>query len=312
MNTLDPLHVFSSTHHGVLHRRDLTALGVTEGQVRRLLRLGALRRAHPNTFLLAGVPPSFEQRALAAQQAAGEFAVCSHRTAGALLGLRGMSRGVIDVTIGWYRPRLDGVRLHRTDTLRRIDVVEREDGLRLTSPARTLFGLAWLLGADAFEQAWEDARLKGYVTTASARDYWRGLHERGRNGSAGLGDLLRTTPDQRPAESGLEVRLIQAMRRVGLPEPVRQHDVTTADGKRYRLDLAFVDCLIDVEADHSWWHGSARRQRADRQRDEALRAMGWLPMRFGEDAILADADGCAREVARARSSRLAALAARDA
>lgn len=57
---------------------------------------------------------------------------------------------------------------------------------------------------------------------------------------------------------------------------------------RFRLDFAWPDVKIALEAD-GWWHRSPEGATADRQRDSWLRSQGWIVFRVddehGEDSL---------------------------
>ncbi len=57
---------------------------------------------------------------------------------------------------------------------------------------------------------------------------------------------------------------------------------------RYRLDFAWPDVKIALEAD-GWWHRSPEGATGDRQRDSWLRSQGWVVFRVddehGEDSL---------------------------
>lgn len=89
-------HAVSATarrHHGVLTVDELVALGCTPAQVRRALDRGELTRRHAGVLVVAAAPPSWEQRLLVATHAGGPGTLASHRSAAALWGLDGSTRG---------------------------------------------------------------------------------------------------------------------------------------------------------------------------------------------------------------------------
>src|ERR1700728_2157849 len=73
--------------HGLVTSNQLTRLGFTADQVRRLVASRRLVRVRHGVYRLCGVQPTWQSMALAAALAAGEGAVLSHRSAGVLWGL---------------------------------------------------------------------------------------------------------------------------------------------------------------------------------------------------------------------------------
>ena len=67
----------------------------------------------------------------------------------------------------------------------------------------------------------------------------------------------------------------------------------------YTVDIAMPDHRLAIEADGTYWHGTAHQQARDRQKDGYLHSVGWRVLRFTEVAIRANADACAAEIAAA-------------
>ena len=90
-----------------------------------------------------------------------------------------------------------------------------------------------------------------------------------------------------PPLTPIEHRLFRAMRAEGLA-PVAEYGVG-----RFRVDFAFPDVQLAVEADGREWHEPER----DRRRDHELGMQGWAVERFTGSEIVADAARCAVAVA---------------
>jgi hypothetical protein len=223
-----------------------------------------------------------------------------------------MTRKRLDVTVRHgqrsHAPR--DVVLHRTAAIRPCDLVRRDDTIVHASPLRILFDLAGLLPEAAFEQAVHDALHKNLVAADSMIGFWEGLHERGRGGSKRFGEWATRLSNEAfvPSQSGLEVRLQQALVSVGLPTPLSQYEVVLSSGGVIHLDHAYPDVMLGIETDHRWWHDGPRRG-ADRNRDRALEELGWVIIRFDEHD-LDDAMACARQVARIYRARRRQLGVR--
>lgn len=94
--------------------------------------------------------------------------------------------------------------------------------------------------------------------------------------------LDQTLEATRPTESGLELDLLEALRSVGLPEPMRQHQLRLPGGKRIRVDFAWPDIRLCVEPGHSWWHGGNDGLRRDNERKLECLAIGWETIQLDE------------------------------
>jgi very-short-patch-repair endonuclease len=303
---------FLAAHHWVASVEQLRALGVTRGALEHARRTARVVSPAHGVVVLAGAQLSLEGRALLAQVAAGREAFVSGPTAGALHGLRGMPTGVVEISVKQYRhlEPAPGSRLFRTSSYVEVrDVTTRDDGMRVATPLRTLFGLAAQFNQLRFERAAEDAWHKGLVDPAQAWAYLDDIRRSGRTGVRAMDRWLeKTAVRTRPAQSGLELDVIDLVARADLPEPQRQHPVQLSSGETIHLDVAWPAIRLAVEPGHSWWHGGDLGQRRDQARDRACVAVGWLVVRFDED-VRRDPDRAVRElrsIHRARSLELQA------
>jgi hypothetical protein len=102
--------------------------------------------------------------------ACGERSVLSHLTAAAIQGMAS-SAGHLHLTVSRSARGIEGIRIHRPRTLRPDDIIV-VDGLRVTSPARTLIDLADFGQRRLLERAIDQAEYHrlhlplGDVTTA--------------------------------------------------------------------------------------------------------------------------------------------------
>jgi hypothetical protein len=71
----------------------------------------------------------------------------------------------------------------------------------------------------------------------------------------------------------------------GLPEPLRQYEVSAGGWSVGRVDGAYPDIMLALEADGYEWHSAKAEWLRDRRRQNALVALGWAVLRFTwEDA----------------------------
>ncbi len=111
---------------------------------------------------------------------------------------------------------------------------------------------------------------------------------------------------RRPAESGLELDLIEALRAVGLPEPIRQHRLDLPNGTQIRVDLAWPAVRLCVEPGHSWWHGGDAAMRRDNERRLGALAIGWETIQLDE-SLRRDPAAAAAMIRAAYRQRVALL-----
>ncbi len=181
------------------------------------------------------------------------------------------------------------------------------DGLMVVHPVRMLFGLAAAFNQYRFERAAEDAWHLGLVTPELADDYLERHRCRGKDGVSTFEAWLeRARTQRRPSQSELERTLLEALDRIGLPTPERQHPLALSSGDTIHLDIAWPDVRLAVEPGSSWWHGGDAGQRRDQRRDRACNEAGWMVVRF-DDTMRSDAAAAARQVDRIHRRRTADL-----
>ncbi|MGH9263445.1 MAG: endonuclease domain-containing protein [Acidimicrobiales bacterium] len=98
----------------------------------------------------------------------------------------------------------------------------------------------------------------------------------GRNGAGVLRALVEERdPATAPTQSRLEDVLLRVLRRGGLPEPVRQYEVAGV-----RLDFAYPECNLGIEADSRIWHGGRLDVQRNSRKANVLVAHGWRILHF--------------------------------
>jgi very-short-patch-repair endonuclease len=276
-----------STHHGVVTTGAMRTMGFGYGQIRHLIDSGELIPLTRGLYRSAGHPES-ELQLMSGACLLQPAAVVGFTTAGRHLGFRGMSDPMVHVLVP-HDARLDlpGVATHRCRRIDPVDIIrQRSDGIRLTTPQRTLFDAAALIGVDATESAIEQAlaerrcNLELLMATAAR------LHHPRRPG----GDIFVSVLDLRPrwrraARSQLERRVRQAIEAEGLPDPQVNMPYTLQNGERLEIDLAWPEWKTAVEVDHRFWHDQPIRSVRDKRRDRKLGREGWFTVRFTEREI---------------------------
>lgn len=74
----------------------------------------------------------------------------------------------------------------------------------------------------------------------------------------------------------METRLVRALRRFGLPDPVRQDIVSDNHGVVGRLDFAYPEHQIAIEVQSNRRHSSRRALDKDADRFTRLQTLGWI------------------------------------
>jgi len=211
----------------------------------------------------------------AAVMACGNGARLSRLAGARLLGLWERPVEEIHVTVPSGRqPRPRGIVIHRTTHDEHATHVR---GIPCTSVARTLVDLA---GSPQLEAVFERAERRRLVRPEVIEGMLRGRPP----GAAALRALLAThRPRSGPTRSLLERRLLAALRRSGVPEPIVNGTLDL--GVVLEPDLLWPRERVLVELDGLATHGTRTAMRRDRRRDRLAALAGWVPLRFTWDDV---------------------------
>ena len=289
--------------HGVVTAADLAGCGLPRATVTDWCRSERLVRVAPRTYLVVDLAD--ERSYLAAAVASCSSAVVSHRAAGAVFGLDGITEPFPEFTVPGRPPAIGWGFFHRSKDLQDFEVIE-VDSLRCTDATRTLCDLGAVEDELAVERALESALRRGLTSLSRLR--WR-AEALARPGRSGPGVLLRVLAERPahapPTGSELETRFLQGLRDEGVPEPERQHLVRLRSGATAHLDFAWPADRVFVELDGAASHDGWEARRRDMRRQTAVVALGWRPLRFTWDEVAHDPCGTASVV------RLALASARE-
>ncbi len=134
--------------------------------------------------------------------------------------------------------------------------------------------LAAVTDRTAVEAALTEALGQRITTIERLQQALRQGGGRGRRGAKVLRSIVSYIGDHRP-ESILELRLLRLIRRAGLPVPISQFTVRRAGEIVARLDFAYPEFLLAIEADGYLYHGGRSAWRRDLARRNELTELGW-------------------------------------
>jgi very-short-patch-repair endonuclease len=245
---------------GLISAATLREVGLSQRAITDRYASGRLIRVHHGVYFVGHAEHTPLARAEAAVLACSPRAVLSHDSAAALFGLRRWPL-VPEVSSPLHRER-PGIRSHRTRTLTIADVTTRE-GIRVTTPVRTLRDIAPRL---------------------SDRQYTRAIHEARRNGD--LRDLPRLIdmcararrlidPAHAPSESALDDAFRAFLTEHHLPFPEFQ-----VVWHGYRVDAMYADQRLIVELDGRVDHAEWDRIEQDHLRDALALELGFRTIRI--------------------------------
>jgi predicted transcriptional regulator of viral defense system len=256
--------------HGVISRAQLRSLGLGRSALSRWVANGRLQRVHPGVYAVGHRALALDGRLRAALFYAGPSALLSHTTAGWVWGILDKPPTRIHITV--RAPRrcrpVRGIRIHRT---RYIDAARRR-GLPVTAVARTLRDLAWVLSGPELRLALAEADYHGLLNPYAAHR----VLGRGRHGSAALREALAShMPELARTYSVLEQRFLALCERSAIALPL-----VNAEVEGMVVDAVWPSERVAVELDGYRAHGRPERMERDRARELALRAAGYLVLRY--------------------------------
>lgn len=251
-------------------RTQLLAIGLSAKAIDYRCKTGRLHSSYAGVYTLGYAPITPHERAMAAVLACGPRAVLSHGSALALWGVGNGWETPFEVTItGDRRPK--GVKVHRTRALDRRDVT-RQQGIPVTTLARTLLDQAPRMTEKALNRAVNDGRLDHYLRlTALADVISRHPNHRGRRKL----EAVLGVAGEHPTRSDFEDGFPAFCERYGLPRPEMGAIVCG-----HEVDALFAEAKVIVELDGWEFHSSRQSFESDRSKDADTLVGGFATLRI--------------------------------
>ncbi len=298
------------SHHGVVDRRTLLDLSITDNDARAMIAAGELVSVADGVYRHAAAPRTFESRCVE-WCATDPSVVVGCGGAVRLLQYRGC--GHVDVHLLTARPGKPfrhGIKVHRCPVLPDDHVIHRPDGIRLTSPTRTVFDLARHVRWNQLESVIEQGLRRSQFDIQELYAVAHLLCRRGRAGSALFANVLRSRPAwRRPVDSRPELVLLKAMARAGV-ELRTQPEVHLGGDVAIHPDLGDPGCGFYIEIDDHEWHGGRLDSAYDDRRDRQLRLLGCWVERVSTDDLRPVRPGLIDELVAAYRAQRARTSAR--
>ncbi len=266
---------------GLSTSAQLRDLKLSEKARRHLLDRQRLVRLRTGVFANPSVAVSFEQCVLGAVLSAGSTAFASHTTAARLWHFPlGASEDVLEVTtVLERRPRVEGVRMHRSGLLIDPDVT-RLRRVPVSTPERTIFDLSSRLDLTVLGRTIDDAVRRRITSLGRLHRLIERLPPApGRSPTKMRAALALRDPDVAVRESVLEDFVFDALRRFSLPLPVPQYRVRVG-GRRRRIDLCYPDEMLALEPKGFEFRRLRQRFDEDTLRDNELELAGYRVLTF--------------------------------
>lgn len=254
----------AADQHGQVSIGQLRAIGMSAGAIRVRVRNGRLHRRHRGVYSVGREALTLQERFMAAVLSCGDGTVLSHHAAGAHLGLLRWEERHPEVTVPGSAPRrVDGVRVHRSRSLDRRDII-RHDGIWVTSPARTVLDLAPTKPPRALRRIVRQAQVEHRVNVRQLLD----MLERA-NGHHGVTPLRAAIADgATPTRSELEDVVLDLIDTVTSERPEINAPLLL-DGEKLVPDFLWRTRRLIVEADGGRYHDNPA-VRADDVRKQAI------------------------------------------
>lgn len=279
----------AACQHGVVARWQLLELGLTRRAIDLRLACGRLHVIHRGVYAVGHQVLTIQGRWMAAVLSYGPSAVLSHTDAATHWNLRQIGAGAIHVTVpGRGRRGRAGIRVH---SVRRLHPDEAlvEDGIPMTSVARTLFDSAEILAPRQLERLFEEAERQRLFDLRALDAVC--ARNPGRHARRAISALLKALQEPPATRSELERLFLDFCRAYGLPEPVFN---TVVCG--YEVDAWWPGTKIVVELDSFAFHSSRSAFESDRARDMDLKLQGIEVLRVTDRRIKSDGPRLAQQL----------------
>lgn len=265
--------------HRILFRSDLVARGETSASIRRKVRTGELIHVARGWYSTEPISDRDFLREL--QQILPDDVIFAAETAALFYGIdtRSQDRPDTPFRLCLLRPRgqralrRPGERC-RSMTIDDEEIVELEEGIRITSPVRTLCDIVMSERIDRATAVVEEFLRKQLVTL---KELWSAIKiRRGRRGVKILRRAVREADPQSESVQETAVRL--RLKEAGLPVPSTQIEVRRQCGRKYRMDLGWACGTGGVAVEYygqDFHPESGAKAEADEERLVELADAGW-------------------------------------
>lgn len=264
---------------GLVSRDQAIALGMSKRTLARRVETNQLVAIAPGILALPGAIQT--ERGLLRAAAAGIGAVASHQSAARLHGLDLRDTLTVSVTVPVRRSnRFHTVVVHESTDLAANETTWIE-GIPVTDPPRTLIDLATVASRYDLANLVDEAVRRRLTTYDAAAIRLEAIARKGKPGVVKLRDVLESRQSKpKETDSNFEMRVLRLLTTNGLPAPSPQFRPPWLRAINGRVDFAYIDKRVIVEADSKRWHDSPEAFQRDRERDNLAQIAGWTILRF--------------------------------
>jgi very-short-patch-repair endonuclease len=270
----------AAAQHGIISSWQLNACGLDADAIALRVAGGRLHRQFRAVYAVGHAALTPTGCFIAAVLACGDDAVLSDHAGAAHLGLRRWRGCIPEVTVTGARGRkLEGIRVHRR-TLDPRDIWIR-DGIRVTSPARTILDLAATMSVATLRRMVRQAHAERLVTTRQLLDVL--ARHRGHRGAAKLRAVI--AEGAAPTRSVLEDHVLELIVKAGIERPEINARLVVG-GRAVEPDMLWREQRLIVECDGRRWHSDPLTRRHDAARQALLEANGYRVIRITWEQVV--------------------------
>ncbi len=264
----------AAKQHGVVATRQLVRHGLDGHAIRARVDRGQLHPCVHGVYAVGHKALTATGRFSAALLACGDGAVLTGYAAASHLAMGAWEARDIDVATPRAGGReIPGIRAHRC----RIDPrdVWTRDGIRVTSPARTILDLASSMSPRLLRRFVRQAQAEQRVNVRQLLEILE--RHRGWRGAAKLRALVADGPA--PTRSDHEDLVLDLIDRAGVERP-EINPRLRLDGRPISPDMLFRSERVVIECDSRRWHSDPLTQQEDADKQAILEAHGYRVLRI--------------------------------
>jgi hypothetical protein len=256
--------------HGNITRHQLLEAGLSSSGIAHRIRIGMLHPVFRSVYAVGTAPRSPLQRAAAAVLACGSRAALDASSAMTLWGFWKRWETPFEVVVLEGDRRPQGIRVHRPRNIARRDITTQL-GVRVTTPARTIFSIAPRLNDRQLKRDVNNALHSKYLTKSALVD----LLERHPHHPVAKRLRYFVTTEDGPTLSDWEREFPEFCEQFGLPRPVLGVPSTG-----HIIDAAWPGVEVLLELDSWEYHNTRVDFETDRDRDADAVAAGLPTVRI--------------------------------
>jgi very-short-patch-repair endonuclease len=293
---------FAQANGGVFSIQEAVALGMPRTTLQRRIEEGIFVRVGRGMLALPGTATRSDLAMRAALRLLN--GVISHESAARIHGFEGIPKSPPSITVSHRSShRFPDIVVHQSTDLLESHVLEI-DSIRVTTPVRTLVDLAKVFGPKRLERVIEHALTSGKVDIEEFIDLVTVLSRKGKRGMKKLHTIIHERLlGTAVSDTSLERALFKLIKDAGLPLPTRQFHAPWLKRLNGRVDFAYVNLRIVIEADSRRWHLTFDAFETDKIRDNAAQIAGWIVIRITWRMIKEEPDAVVNTIREALAVR---------